>query len=434
MYHFFKLILINYFCLFLIFSPLFQTPAQAAVMATKEIAVVGLYKKDYPAGLDELRRQINQQLQKNKRIKIIPEKKLKNFFSQDDLLNVKELTAGDKKYLEAQEFFINHEFKKATESLEASIDILKQKPGVIGTLFKAYLLQVQLAWQLKKDNDALNAAKNAVLVNVAQNTLNGYFYSPKLEAYYEKVYKQVLKENKIVKMKIEVSSGHKDAIFVNGMKRGVGPALSVDVPEKIMQAVAVGAHSKSRVVFTQGAVVRLAGRAPTDEKQPIVMAFKASHYDQASIAAQNLGESLKLTHLILLSFDDVSSNDQVSLRLVDIANRRLVATQFFEMKKVSPQVLTQQLVAFVNAQTHTAVAQKKEKAPKVAKAVKIQKDKLQKSAPLLVKTEKKKSKTVLFVLGGIVLGGAALATALAAGGGGDNGLSQVQVSGSAPQF
>ena len=298
------------------------------------MAVIEVYDQTPARDLRNIRQQLEKNIQKSFRWQIASSTHIASYFNQTTP-NKKDQTQGDLLYLEAEYLFLAFKLKPALDLVKMSLIKLKKKPGSQESLIKANLLKTQIEWELGQNKDAWNSMLDCVSYDLSRKQLDSYQYSPKLRRYFTKARAAYLTKNKTASLTITVNQNTKTPIYVNGVYRGIGPTIDILVPLNTTQLISAGSELKKVVVKHENTTAFIKGHYGH-----IVNTLKKNigftNRDFLSLAknAQQLGQSINASRVILIKLNDLGSMSKLLVTAVDV--KRGTVSKTFSYDVVDP--------------------------------------------------------------------------------------------------
>lgn len=406
-------------------------PSYAA--STKNIAVVEVFEKSPSKKSINIRKQLEKSLSQSTKIRVIPAEKVAAYFNKL-VIPREEMTQGDNRFLQAERHFLNFELNEAKVLLAKSLSELQKRPGIHDALIKAHLLKTQIAQQQRKSLKAIKATEKAIALDVSRKGLASYDYPPKLRRYYKKIYKQYIRENKLIDLTIHVRGRKNLPIYVNGRYRGNGPTLMIKVPENgTQQLITAGNSLKAPVLKVMSKdladqQIKITGKNRysghrNKEKSVGLKQTKSKALVQEAVW---LGTGIDADQIVLMQIKELDHLNRMTVKVVDVKNGSASTPKQIDIVDLEEDAATAANVAadFITTLPKTAFT-------KVDIA----------DMPLLIGKKKSKSilkKPVFWAIVGVVIAGVGVGAALGlSGGGGSSGGSSdataTSVSGPTPQ-
>lgn len=378
---------------------------QMAMAAPKEtLAVVEIYNGVANKDLSVLRGKLERHLMEARKRQIVPAEKIMAYF-QGETDTGGALTEGDRLVNDVETHFLNFEFKEAIAVADRATSLLQKQPGMRGGLFKANMLKAQAHLELGDTNAAATATEMAIAANVEAKALDSYAYPPKIQNFYKKVFVTYTKRTKLVDLTVSVRGGKSSDIYINGIKRGQGPSVTVKVPEGALQYVAAGSASvvgATAVKANSGSVTVAGKEAPVQAMARKPIGFKNADRTTLVENAIGLGAGVGAGKVVLLSLSETNLVSRMTVSVVDVT--RSAATQEKQIDLVD-----------VSSDGDSATSVAADYITGLSKGAYAKVETSQELPVLIGKKKHKMSPALLGVLGAVVLG-AGTGIALAMGG------------------
>ncbi|MCP5464519.1 MAG: hypothetical protein H7A33_05810 [Deltaproteobacteria bacterium] len=380
-------------------------PVKSAFAKTsKRLALVEV-QPDTKSPHANLRYKILTYLGKKKDFELVPEDQLAAAFLENRL-NRELMTQGDLLLHEAEDLFSAFKVNKAQEFAVMAIEELKNHPGILGSLQKAYLLQTQISWELNQDKAANQALRKAVQINLSAETLDGASISPKLKKEYEKMRNAYLNQIAAKKMTIQLKDNSVQPIYVNGMFRGIGPRVEIMVDPSQVQFIQAGTNIKQQIESTDKREIVINA---SNAKKNNALGFDLIKPHELVQRAQIIGRQVGADWVALLNTPKNRGEHESTLQVINVADGT-VSKEISEMlikKKQSEELFANKVSSFVSSLNASDFNQLQ--------------NTVQTATNTTGKTIKKKSKAGIYVGIGLAVVAAGAAAAFALGGGGGGG-------------
>jgi len=380
-------------------------PQMTMAFPKETLAVVEIHNGIASKDLSALRGKLERRFMEARKLQLVPAEKIMAYF-QGDKDTGGALTEGDRLVNDAETHFLNFEFKEAIAVTDRAASLLQKQPGMRGGLFKASLLKAQAYLELGDTKAAALATEVAIAANVEAEALDTYVYPPKIQSFYKKVFAAYNNHTKLVDLTVSVRGGKTSDIYINGIKRGQGPRVTIKVPEGALQYVAAGSASvvgATAVKADSGSVTVAGKEAPvqTSIRRPI--GFK--NVDRTTLVenVMGLGTSVGAGKVVLMSLSETNLVSRLTVSVVDIA--RSAVTQEKQIDIVD-----------VSSDGDSAISVAADYIMGLSKGAYAKVETSQELPVLIGKKKRKMSPALLGVLGAVVLG-AGTGIALAMGGG-----------------
>jgi hypothetical protein len=379
---------------------------QISLASPKEaLAVVEIHKGIASKDLSILRGKLERHLMEARKRQLVPAEKIVAYFQGETDAGVA-LTEGDHLVNDAETHFLNFEFKEAIAVATRATTLLQKQPGMRGGFFKANMLKAQAHLELGDTSAAATATEMAIAANVEAKALDAYAYPPKIQSFYKKVFAAYSQHTKLVDLTVSVRGGKSSDIYINGIKRGQGPSVTLKVPEGALQYVAAGSISvvgAMAVKADSGSVTVTGKEAPVQLMARKPIGFKNADRTTLVENAIGLGAGVGADKVVLLSLSETNLVSRLTVSVVDVT--RSAATQEKQIDLVD-----------VSSDGDSATSVAADYITGLSKGAYAKVETSQELPVLIGKKKHKMSPALLGVLGAIVLG-AGTGIALAMGGG-----------------
>lgn len=308
----------------LIFSFVFifpQTPAFAKNYSDAYIAFE-VYEKKGAANLAELRQALHQKIFKEKNLYLIPQEFQERYEEMGGIKN-DQINSGERNYLEAEDRFKSAARKSPYDYLNKAIKYLSKKPGTFGFWQKAYFLKSMLDMESGNITSVRESLKKAALLNLDNHRLDAYDFSPQVRLMYQKILKETQKKVETIPLHIQVKGATNETpIFVNGIRRGFGKNLTVQVPKGRTQFVSAGRSLKAQVYSVSGSEITVHAK---DLKKTVT--------DNAPFRIYDVGDGLYIS-VVQNKAELAHATKAVILRNVDLGKEKLLQVSVMDVVDV----------------------------------------------------------------------------------------------------
>lgn len=236
------------------------------------------------------------------------------------------LTPGDELFIEAGKTYMSFDAELAMQKIDQAIYLLGRDPGLHGNLIEAWLFKAQILIEQGRSHDATLALEEAVALNLALTDLDAFSHSAQLRQHYRRAYQNFMTKTAVEEMSVTVSGGVLP-VYVNGMLRGTGPALTIRFPKGRPQILRAGGSLKSRKHLTAERVVALSGRAGSDEKKPDKIGdptlIKPAPLKALVAQVLQRAQTSAVDEVILLEVGRENGQKRITMVVVDVASARI---------------------------------------------------------------------------------------------------------------
>lgn len=385
----------------------------------KEVALVEVFEEVPTKWGSDFRHKLERNLIQSKKVRVISADKVAAYFNKT-IVNDEALTPGDKLYQEAQRLFLNFDLEGAQKIADQAIGELQKKPGTQGSLIKASLLKAQSALEMNSADIALKATEEAISYNVSAVKLDDYYYAPKFQRFYGKIYSAYISTTPLLDITV-YDRGEKDLpVYVNGVLRGYGPTLTIKAPKIARLHIMVGDSPKAPVIRIDAGEASREGVSVVGKKIAVStsplrapIGFKNDSKSSLTDQAIGLGMALSADEVVLIKVDELQYLNRMTLNVVDVKTGAMSPARQIDVVDIEDDLDSAAQVAgkFIDdwPSSRLAKAEKEADTP-----VLVGKKKSGKSSSFF-------KKPVAWIVIGTLVIGAGVGAALGMGGGGGGG-------------
>ncbi len=295
----------------------------------KTIAVVEVFKNKPSNDLSLLRHELERTIMRSKKMQLVVSSRVAAYFNHGKT-DSPSMTEGDILYREAEDLFMAFKNHQALDVLTLCTSELNKKPGISGTLVKAYLLKAQIKNEIGKYKEAFESMVKAVSYNLSQKKLDTYVFSPRTRRLFEKARRKYIVQTKISDLTVNVKGKKKSPIYINGVFRGNGPLLIVKVPENHVQFVSTGTAVTSFKKTSKKEITLAARNSSRFSKEYI--GFKNGDSKHLLIQARDLGQKVRADYVALMSLSESNAISKIKLIIVDVKKGLYSKTKVIDVK------------------------------------------------------------------------------------------------------
>ena len=269
-----------------------------------------------------MRQSLHQKIFKEKGYYLIPQE-FQDRYQEIGGINKDQINAGELYYLEAEDRFKSATQKMPYDYVKKAIKSLSKKPGTFGFWQKAYFLKSMLDMEVGNISAVRDSLKKAALLNLDEQRLDVYDFSPQVRLMYQKILKQTQNNIQTIPLHIQVKNGTSETpIFVNGIRRGYGQSLTVQVPKGRSQYVSAGRSLRAEVVTVKGSEITVKAKD-----------LKSKLADRTPFRIHDIGDGLYLS-TVQNKAALAHATKAVILRNVDLGKEKLIQVSVMDVVDV----------------------------------------------------------------------------------------------------